>query len=52
VGWTLRTQKRETEGGVSVVMAGGCSSPFYIGLGGACHGGGGGNDRWYWSECH
>jgi hypothetical protein len=31
VGWTLRTQKRAIEGGVSVVMAGGCSSPFYSG---------------------
>jgi hypothetical protein len=45
VGWTLRTQKREIEGGVSVVMAGGCSSPFYSGRGGAHRGGGGGNGR-------
>jgi hypothetical protein len=28
VGWTLWTRKRAIEGGVSVVMAGGCSSPF------------------------
>jgi hypothetical protein len=34
VGWTLRTQKRAIEGGVSVAMAGGCSSPFYSGRGG------------------
>jgi hypothetical protein len=35
VGWTLRTRKRAIEGGVSVVMAEGCSSPFYSGRGGA-----------------
>jgi hypothetical protein len=29
-GWTLRTRKRAIEGGVSVVMAGGCSSPFIV----------------------
>jgi hypothetical protein len=29
VGWTLRTRKRAIEGGVSVVMGGGCYSPFY-----------------------
>jgi hypothetical protein len=46
VGWTLRTQKRAIEGGVSVVMAGGCSSPFYSGREGAHRGGGGGNGRW------
>jgi hypothetical protein len=36
VGWTLRTRERANEGGVSVVMDGGCSSPFYSGQGGAC----------------
>jgi hypothetical protein len=46
VGWMLRTQKRAIEGGVSVVMAEGCSSPFYSGRGGAHRGGGGGNGRW------
>jgi hypothetical protein len=45
VGWTLRTQKRAIEGGVSVVMAEGCSLPFYSGRGGAHRGGGGGNGR-------
>jgi hypothetical protein len=45
VGWMLWTQKRAIEGGVSVVMAGGCSSPFYSGRGGAHRGGGGGNGR-------
>jgi hypothetical protein len=45
VGWTLRARKRAIEGGVSVVMAGGCSSPFYSGWGGARRGGGGGNGR-------
>jgi hypothetical protein len=35
VGWMLRTRKRAIEGEVSVVMAGGCSSPFYSGRGGA-----------------
>jgi hypothetical protein len=45
VGWTLRTRKRAIEGGVSVVMAGGCSSPFYSDRGGAHQGGGGGNSR-------
>jgi hypothetical protein len=44
MGWTLRTRKRAIEGGVSVVMAGGCSSPFYSGRGGAHRGGGEGND--------
>jgi hypothetical protein len=44
MGWTLRTRKRAIEGGVSVVMAGGCSSPFYNGRGGA-HRGGGGESR-------
>jgi hypothetical protein len=38
VGWTLQTRKRAIEGGVSVVMAGGCSSPFYSGRGGAHQG--------------
>jgi hypothetical protein len=45
VGWTLQTRKRAIEGGVSVVMAGGCSSPFYSGRGGAHQAGGGGNGR-------
>jgi hypothetical protein len=45
VGWTLQTRKRAIEGGVSVVMAGGCSSPFYSARGGAHWGGGGGNGR-------
>jgi hypothetical protein len=45
VGWTLRTRKQAIEGRVSVVMAGGCSSPFYSGRGGARRGGGGGNGR-------
>jgi hypothetical protein len=43
VEWTLRTQKQAIEGEVSVVMAGGCSSPFYSGRGGLHWGGGGGN---------
>jgi hypothetical protein len=43
VGWTLWTRERANEGGVSVVMAGGCSSPFYSGRGGARRGEGGGN---------
>jgi hypothetical protein len=43
VGWMLRTQERENEGGVSVVMAGGCSSPLYSGRGLARRGEGGGN---------
>jgi hypothetical protein len=43
VGWTLQTKKRAIAGGVSVVMAGGCSSPFYSGQGGTHRGGGGGN---------
>jgi hypothetical protein len=30
VGWTLQTRERANEGGVSVVMAGGCSSPFIV----------------------
>jgi hypothetical protein len=38
-------RKRAIEGGVSVVMAEGCSSPFYSGRGGAHRCGGGGNDR-------
>jgi hypothetical protein len=46
VGWTLQTREQENEGGVSVVMAGGSSSPYYSGWGGARHGEGGGNDRW------
>jgi hypothetical protein len=37
MGWTLRTQERANEGGVSVVMAGECSSPFYSGRGGGGH---------------
>jgi hypothetical protein len=45
VRWTLWTRKRAIEGGVSVVMAGGCSSPFYSGRGGAHQDGGGGNGR-------
>jgi hypothetical protein len=45
VGWTLRTRKGAIEGGVSVVMAGVCSSLFYSGRGGAHRGGGGGNGR-------
>jgi hypothetical protein len=45
VGWTLRTRERANEGGVSVVMAGWCSSPFYSGRGGARRGMGGGNSR-------
>jgi hypothetical protein len=35
VGWTLQTREREIKGVVSVVMAGGCSSPFYSGRRGA-----------------
>jgi hypothetical protein len=38
VGRTLRTREQANEGGVSVVMAGGCSSPFYSGRGGARQG--------------
>jgi hypothetical protein len=30
VGWTLQTREQANEGGVSVVMAGGCSSPFIV----------------------
>ncbi len=45
VGWTLRTRKQAIEGEVSVVMAGGCSSSFYSGRGGAHRGGEGGNGR-------
>jgi hypothetical protein len=30
VGWTLRTQKRAIECGVSVVMAGGAPRPFIV----------------------
>jgi hypothetical protein len=43
VEWVLRTQKQAIEGEVSVVMAGGCSSSFYSGQGGAHRVGGGGN---------
>jgi hypothetical protein len=42
-GVTLQTRERANEGGVSVVMAGGCSSPFYSGRGGARRGEGRGN---------
>jgi hypothetical protein len=45
VGWMLQTRKRAIEGAVSVVMAEGCSSPFYSGRGGARWGEGGGNGR-------
>jgi hypothetical protein len=45
VEWAMRTQKQAIEGEVSVVMAGGCSSSFYSGRGGAHRGGGGGNSR-------
>jgi hypothetical protein len=45
VEWVLRTRKQAIEGEVSVVMAGGCSSSFYSGRGGAHRGGGGGNGR-------
>jgi hypothetical protein len=45
VEWALRTQKQAIESEVSVVMAGGCSSSFYSGRGGAHRGGGGGNGR-------
>jgi hypothetical protein len=45
VEWTLRTRKQAIEGEVSVVMVGGCSSPFYSGRGGVHRGGGGGNGR-------
>jgi hypothetical protein len=45
VGWTLRTRERANEGGVSVVMAEGCSSPFHNGRGGARRGEGGRNGR-------
>jgi hypothetical protein len=41
VGWTFRTRERANEGGVSVVMAGGCSLPIYSGRGGARLGEGG-----------
>jgi hypothetical protein len=44
-GVALRTRKQVIEGEVSVVMAGGCSSSFYSGRGGAHRGGEGGNDR-------
>jgi hypothetical protein len=43
--WELRTPKHAVEGEVSVVMAGGCSSSFYNGRGGAHRGGGGGNGQ-------
>jgi hypothetical protein len=46
VEWVLQTQKQAIEGEVSVVMAGGCSSSFYSGRGGAHRGGGGRNGRW------
>jgi hypothetical protein len=45
VEWALQTQKQAIEGEVSVVMAGGCSSSFYSGQGGAHQGGGEGNGR-------
>jgi hypothetical protein len=45
VEWALLTQKQAIEGEVGVVMAGGCSSSFYSGRGGAHQGGGGGNGR-------
>jgi hypothetical protein len=45
VEWALRTRKQVIEGEVSVVMAGGCSSSFYSGRGGAHWGGEGGNGR-------
>jgi hypothetical protein len=45
VEWELRTQKHAIEGEVSVVMAGGCSSSFYSGRGGAHRGGGGENGQ-------
>jgi hypothetical protein len=45
VEWALRTQKQAIEGEVSMVMAGGCSSSFYSGRGGAHRGVGGGNGR-------
>jgi hypothetical protein len=45
VEWALRTRKQAIEGEVSVVMAGGCSSYFYSGRGGAHQGEGGGNGR-------
>ena len=41
----LWTHKHSIEGEVSVVMAGGCSSSFYSGRGGAHQGWGGGNGR-------
>jgi hypothetical protein len=43
--WALQTQKQAIEGEVSVVMAGGCSSPICSGRGGAHRGRGGGNGR-------
>jgi hypothetical protein len=39
VEWALRTQKHAIKGEVSVVMARGCSPPFYSGRGGAHRGG-------------
>jgi hypothetical protein len=45
VEWALWTRKQVIKGEVSVVMAGGCSSSFYSGRGGAHRGGGGGNGR-------
>jgi hypothetical protein len=45
VEWALQTRKQAIEGEMSVVMAGGCSSSFYSGRGGAHQGGGAGNGR-------
>jgi hypothetical protein len=45
VEWALQTRKQAIEGEMSVVMAGGCSSSFYSGRGGAHRGGGAGNGR-------
>jgi hypothetical protein len=45
VEWALQTHKQAIEGEVSVVMAGGCSSSFYRGRGGAHWGEEGGNGR-------
>jgi hypothetical protein len=45
VEWALWTRKQAIEGELSVVMAGGCSSSFYSGWGGAHWGEGGGNGR-------
>jgi hypothetical protein len=43
--WALQTRKQAIEGEVSVVMAGGFSSSFYSGQGGAHQGEGGGNGQ-------